>query len=103
MKNIVVTKENRPYHFTKHYKKAKQKLGESIDDFASYLDTLERELDLTNDFTRRLILYAKLKEGLQNCIDNYTDLLQTWAQLVTLATRLQQTNYIEEVKVDKYS
>ena len=61
MKNIVVTKENRPYHFIKRYKKAKQRLGEFVDNFASYLDSLKRELDLTNDFIRRLLLYTKLK------------------------------------------
>lgn len=102
MKNMVVTEENRPHHFAKRYEKARQRPGESVDDFASYLDSLERELGLTSDFTRRLMLYAKLEPELQDRIDNHADLPRTRAQLVTLATRLQQTNRIGESKADKY-
>ena len=54
-------KANRAFSAASQYERAWQRIGQSADDFASYLDSLELELGITDDEVQKNLLYGKLQ------------------------------------------
>ncbi|OBT81892.1 hypothetical protein VE02_09577 [Pseudogymnoascus sp. 03VT05] len=62
MKDSIIDPANRAFDAVTSYNNAQQRDGQSSEDFAAYLDSLEIELRIDNDELRRNTLYAKLRE-----------------------------------------
>jgi len=82
---------NREFNAVIEYEEARQRFGQSTDDFASYLDTLELELGIKDDRLRRNFLFGQLTKELQRRITNYNEVPQTRDALISLGTRLENS------------
>ncbi len=94
MKDSIVDPANRAFDAVTSYNSARQRDGQSAEDFAAYLDSLEIELRIDDDELRRNTLYAKLREEIQRDILSRNDVPLTRQGLLSLATRIETTHRI---------
>lgn len=91
LEDSVQDKANRPLDAAIHYQAARRRPGQSVDDFANYLEVLEAQIEIRGEEAKKNLLYGKLDESLQERISNYNELPTTRRELISLATRLEQT------------
>ncbi|KAI9780366.1 MAG: hypothetical protein M1816_003094 [Peltula sp. TS41687] len=72
------------------YENARQRAGQTTDNFATYLDQLEEELEPYKESHRRQHLLTKLRLELKQAIKAYPAQPETRYELVSLASRLEQ-------------
>lgn len=92
MKDSIVDPANRAFDAVTSYNEARQRDGQSSEDFAAYLDSLEIELRIDDDWQRRNNLFAKLREELRKDILQRNDVPGTRQELLSLATRIETTH-----------
>jgi hypothetical protein len=84
-------KTNRLLEACIKYARAMQRNAQSTDDFADYLDIREQQLGIKDDHTRMCLLFGKLRPEIQERVSNYNDVPSTRAELISLASRLEQS------------
>ena len=87
----IIDKDNRILSAANKYEVARQRDGQSVDDFATYLDTLERELHITDDHHRQQSLYAKLHTDLKKRINQCAEIPRTRKGFLALARRIENS------------
>ncbi len=87
----IIDKDNRILSAANRYEGARQRDGQSVDDFATYLDTLERELHITDDHHRQQALYAKLRIDLKKRINQCAEIPRTRKGFLALARRIENS------------
>lgn len=92
MRDSIVDPANRAFDAVTSYNEARQRDGQSSEDFAAYLDSLEIELRIDSDWQRRNNLFAKLREDLRRDILQRNDIPNTRQGLLSLATRIETTH-----------
>jgi hypothetical protein len=89
--DAIQDRTNRAYTAASLYGEARQEVGQTTDDFASYLDSLELELGITDDVVRKHLLYGKLRKDLKHQINLYNEVPTNRYELVSLASRIENT------------
>ena len=84
-----IYKANRPLYAAKKYTIARIRPSKLVDNFASFLNSLKKEIDITRDIARKNLLFGKLGVDLQDRILVYNNLLTTRKELVDLGIRLE--------------
>lgn len=87
-------KENRVFDAADSYERARQRPGQSIDSFIVYLDSLERELGITDDAYRRRTLYAKLSPSIKTEVTRRSDIPPDRKALISLARRIETSEAV---------
>jgi hypothetical protein len=83
------SKRNRRFGAQTDYQSAMQGGKQSIQDFAIYLSSLERELGITDDSTRAMTLFGKLRNELQSKIVALDEDISTRNGLIALGSRIE--------------
>ncbi|KAF2159422.1 hypothetical protein M409DRAFT_60773 [Zasmidium cellare ATCC 36951] len=83
---------NRMLSVTLEYDKIRQREGQTVQQFATELDTLEDQLGDYSEPQRVRHLLAKLQPALRPAIVKYHEIPKTRQELVTLATRIESTD-----------
>jgi hypothetical protein len=73
----------------RRYNDAAQRPGQTVVQFANYMDQLEAELPSYTDAQRMQHLYAKLLPDIRTVLNNYQELPKTRTDLIKLATQLE--------------
>ncbi|KFY17373.1 hypothetical protein V491_05014, partial [Pseudogymnoascus sp. VKM F-3775] len=89
IKDSIVDPANRAFDAVTSYNDARQRDRQSSEDFAAYLDSLEIELRIDNNWQRRNNLFAKLREELRKDILQRNNMPGTRQELLSLATRIE--------------
>ena len=89
LEDSIIDRDNRELNAARAYERAKQRDDQRIEDFVVYLDSLERELRITDDSLRRNTLYSKLNDQLQVEVDRKDDVPSTRKALIALCQRIQ--------------
>lgn len=84
-------KANRSYGAATQYVRARQRSGQSTDDFAAYLDSLELEMGITEDAVRKSLLFGKLRDDLRKQISLYSEVPKTRYELISVASRIENS------------
>ncbi|KFY31327.1 hypothetical protein V493_01207 [Pseudogymnoascus sp. VKM F-4281 (FW-2241)] len=92
----IIDPANRNFDAITSYNSAKQGDGQSAEDFAAYLDTLELELYINDEKQRRDNLYAKLREDVQRDLLQRDEVLATRQGLLSLATRIENRHRLAD-------
>lgn len=87
-------KDNRIFDAADKYEGAVQREGQSIDDFVTYLDTLERDLGVTDDTQRLRTLFAKLQPDLKAEVTRRNEVPKDRKSLISLARRIETTEKV---------
>jgi len=88
----ILDKTNRVFAASEEYNRARQRDDQSAEAFADYLDTLELELKIVDEVSRRNTLFAKLKDEVKAEILRRDDIPPTRQGLLSLATRLENAD-----------
>jgi hypothetical protein len=81
---------NRELQVTILYQKSMQKEGQSVNDFAAYLSTLENQINPPYEQKHLVMhLYSKLRPDLRIALSNYTEFPTTRRELVERAATLE--------------
>jgi hypothetical protein len=91
--NLIEDPENRQLDAAQRYADARQRVGQSVQEFNQYLLALESQLD--EDYTpeqRRTHLWTKLVPEIRSQIQQYQDIPNTRDAIVALATRIEKTH-----------
>jgi hypothetical protein len=90
--DLIEDPENRALDAVLQYLEAKQRPGQTAQQFNQYLLSLEAQLDHPyNEEQRRIHLWAKLRPEVRAHIVNYQDIPKTRDAIVALATRQENT------------
>ncbi len=92
MKDSIMDPTNRVLESITSYNGAHQRDTQTAEDFAAYLDVLELELGIDDDFQRRNNLFAKLRREIRTDILKKSDIPKTRQGLLSLATQIENTN-----------
>jgi hypothetical protein len=81
---------NRELHITLQYSRATQKEGQSVNEFAAYLSTLENQIQPPYEQKHLVMhLYSKLQPQIRIALSNYGDFPKTRRELVERAATLE--------------
>ena len=94
MLDSIKDKRNREFDAANQYEAARQRIGQSVESFVAYLDSLETELGVTDDASQRRTLYSKLLPEIRDRITSYNDVPETREDLISLATRLEGSDAV---------
>ncbi|KFY32647.1 hypothetical protein V493_00003 [Pseudogymnoascus sp. VKM F-4281 (FW-2241)] len=92
----IIDPANRNFDAITSYNSAKQGDGQSAEDFAAYLDTLELELRIDDEKQRRDNLYTKLREDVQRDLLQRDEVPATRQGLLSLATRIENRHRLAD-------
>jgi hypothetical protein len=92
VRDAVEDPANRVISVTLSYERARQKEGQTVSAFATYLDTLEDQLPRYTEEQRVLHLLAKLAPKLRKGIVKYHNIPAKRKDLVALATRIESSD-----------
>ena len=87
--NIVEIPEKRRFQNAQAYADARQRVGQSVYAFDSYLSNIEAQMPAYNEAQRRNHFFAKLLPDLRRALTNYQNLPTMREGLVALASRLE--------------
>lgn len=81
---------NRELQMTLQYSRAAQREGQSVNEFAAYLATIENQIDPPYDPKHLMMhLYTKLRTEIRVALSNYADFPKTRRELVERASTLE--------------
>ncbi|KAF2083151.1 hypothetical protein K490DRAFT_13, partial [Saccharata proteae CBS 121410] len=87
--DLLVDPVNRGLNAATKHDEAKQRPGQTVRQFVTYLETLEEELAPTSEESQVQTLYAKLRKELKTAITNHMTVPATREELVVVATTME--------------
>ncbi|KAF1936360.1 hypothetical protein EJ02DRAFT_470501 [Clathrospora elynae] len=88
--NLIKSPINRELQVTLQYSRTTQKEGQSVNEFAAYLATLENQIEPPYEQKHLMMhLYSKLRPEVRIALSNYADFPKTRRELVERASTLE--------------
>ena len=96
MLDSIIDPSNRAFDAITSYNAARQRDGQTAEEFAAYLDTLELELQINDEKLRKMNLFATLRGEVQRDILQRDDVPETRQGMLSLATRIENTHRLAD-------